>query len=101
MKTIHMKENNELVKRYASNDGTVYEMKELAVEHDKRQKTIANIKEAYATVFDNSDEVVNSLIDGLQRMLEFDRRTVLNGLINLTIEKKPRKNKIASASTEE
>lgn len=101
MKTIHMKENNELVKRYASNDGTVYEMKELAVEHDKRQKTIVNIKEAYATIFDNSDEMVNSLIDGLQRMLEFDRRTVLNGLINLTIEKKPRKNKTASVFTEE
>ena len=91
MKTIYVSENNELIKKYMSNDGVVYDTKDEAVDHERREKIKLNIKTAYATVFDNSDEVVESFLEGLYRMLEYDRRIILNGLINLTIDKKPRK----------
>ncbi len=97
MKTIHIKENNMLVKKYMANDGMVYDIKDEAVDHERREKIKLNIKTAYATVFENSDEVVESILDGLNRMLEYDRRIILNGLINLTIDKKPRKKAKASA----
>jgi hypothetical protein len=91
MKTIYVSENNELIKKYMSNNGVVYDTKDEAVDHERREKIKLNIKAAYATVFDNSDEVVESFLEGLYRMLEYDRRIILNGLINLTIDKKPRK----------
>ena len=91
MKTIHVSENNELIKKYMANDGTVYETKDEAIDHDKREKIKLKIKTAYATVFTNSDEVVESFLEGLRLMLEYDRRVILNGLISLTIDKKPRK----------
>ena len=91
MKTIYVSENNELIKKYMSNNGVVYDTKDEAVDHERREKIKLNIKTAYATVFENSDEVVESFLEGLYRMLEYDRRIILNGLINLTIDKKPRK----------
>jgi hypothetical protein len=91
MKTIYVSENNELIKKYMSNNGVVYDTKDEAVDHERREKIKLNIKTAYATVFDNSDEVVESFLEGLYRMLEYDRRIILNGLISLTIDKKPRK----------
>jgi len=98
MKTIHMNENNVLVKKYMTSDSTVYDTKEEAMYHEKREKIKLNIKTAYATVVENSDEVMESLLDGLYRMLECDRKIVLNGLINLTIDKKPRKKVSVQAS---
>lgn len=95
MKTVYiLNDAKETEKRYLANDGTVFEMRELAVQHDKREKLISSIKEKYNTVFTNGDDVANSIIDGLQRMLEFDRRTVLNGLLYLTTEKKTRKTSV-------
>jgi hypothetical protein len=91
MKTIYVSENNELIKKYMSNDGVVYDIKDEAIDHERREKIKLKIKNAYATVFDNSDEVVESFLEGLYRMLEYDRRIILNGLISLTIDKKPRK----------
>jgi hypothetical protein len=98
MKTIHIKEDNVLVKRYMTNDGKVYDTKDEAVDHERREKIKLKIKTAYATVFENSDEVVESILEGLYRMLECDRKIVLNGLINLTIDRKPRKKASVEAS---
>jgi len=94
MKTIYIKEDNQLIKKYIANNGVVYDTKDEAVYSDKREKLIFSIKEKYNTVFTNGDEVANSIIDGLQRMLEFDRRVVLNGLIMLTTERKSRKTSV-------
>ena len=94
MKTIYIKEDNQLVKKYIANNGAVYDTKDEAVYSDKREKLISSIKEKYNTVFTNGDEVANSIIDGLQRMLECDRRVVLNGLLYLTTERKSQKSSV-------
>lgn len=95
MKTIYiLNDEKKTEKRYLTNDGTVFEMREMAVQHEKRMKLIASIKEKYNTVFTNGDEVANSLMEGLQRMLECDRRVVLNGLLYLTTERKSGKSSV-------
>lgn len=94
MKTIYIQENNDLVKKYIANNGTVYDTKDEAVYSDKREKLISSIKEKYNTVFTNGDEVANSIIDGLQRMLEYDRKVVLNGFMYLTTERKAKKTSV-------
>jgi hypothetical protein len=94
MKTIYIQENNDLVKKYIANNGAVYDTKDEAVYSDKREKLISSIKEKYNTVFTNGDEVANNIIDGLQRMLEYDRRTVLNGFMYLTTERKAKKTSV-------
>jgi predicted heme/steroid binding protein len=94
MKTIYIQENNDLVKKYIANNGAVYDTKDEAVYSDKREKLISSIKEKYNTVFTNGDEVANNIIDGLQRMLECDRRTVLNGFMYLTTERKAKKTSV-------
>ena len=94
MKTIYIQENNDLVKKYIANSGAVYDTKDEAVYNDKREKLISSIKEKYNTVFTNGDEVANSIIDGLQRMLECDRRVVLNGFMYLTTERKAKKTSV-------
>ena len=94
MKTIYIQENNDLVKKYIANSGAVYDTKDEAVYNDKREKLISSIKEKYHTVFTNGDEVANSIIDGLQRMLECDRRVVLNGFMYLTTERKAKKTSV-------
>lgn len=92
MKTVYiLNDEKKTEKRYLTKDGTVFEIREMAVQHEKRMKLIASIKEKYNTVFSNGDEVANSIIDGLQRMLEYDRRMVLNGLLYLTTERKSKK----------
>jgi hypothetical protein len=89
--------NGEMIinKLYQAEDGKTFSDRNDCFKHEKKIKTIADIKASLATVFDNSEDVYNSLYDGLCVMLETDRKTVLNGLINLTVDKKVpvRKNK--------
>jgi hypothetical protein len=53
------------------------------------KKKKKEILESLNTVYDNSEDVLESLLDGLNRMLEYDRRIVL---INF-IKKNRKKNK--------
>ena len=95
MKTVYVLNDQKITeKRYLTNDGTVFEMREMAVQHEKRMKLINSIREKYNKVFSNGDEVADSLMEGLHRMLECDRRVVLNGLLYLTTERKSGKSSV-------
>jgi hypothetical protein len=77
MKTIKTIEGHKIYKTF---DDVIFMNKKEALLHEKKEKKILAIQNAFATVYDNSDEVLESLLEGLRRMLETDRRTILNGL---------------------
>jgi hypothetical protein len=80
MKTIKTAEGNKIYKTF---DDVIFMNKKEALLHEKKEKKILAIQNAFATVYNNSDEVTESLIEGLRRMLETDRKTILNGLKSL------------------
>jgi hypothetical protein len=77
MKTIKTTEGNKIYKTF---DDVIFMNKKEALLHEKKEKKLLAIQNAFATVYNNSDEVLKSLLEGLRRMLETDRRTILNGL---------------------
>ena len=85
MKTIKKVKDSVETKIYQARDGKQFENKNDCKTYEKRIKKIDNVKKSFMTVFNNGDDVYNSLCDGLNIMLETDRKNVLNGLINLTI----------------
>ena len=97
------KENKRVIvtKTYQAVDGKMFENRHDCIKYERQLETVSNIKKAFSTVFDNSDDVYQALVDGLNVMLETDRKTVLNGLINLTIERKSpvRKTKVTKVET--
>ena len=52
------------------------------------KKKKKEILESLNTVYDNSEDVLESLLDGLNRMLEYDRRVVLKNLRSLVLNQK-------------
>lgn len=44
------------------------------------------IIKSFGTVFDNPKEVTESLIEGLDRMLEYDRKLIIDGLKKITLD---------------
>jgi hypothetical protein len=98
-----MKSNRTIVTRvYKAIDGKEFSDRQECLAYERKLTTVANVKNALATVFDNHEDIYASLVDGLVNMSVEDRKTVLNGLITLTIErKKPiRKVTVAEVVTE-
>jgi hypothetical protein len=77
-----------VTRTYVAIDGKQFDNRNDCLKYERKLQTAINLKTAFATVFDNHEDVYESLVDGLQRMTEVDRKTVLNGLINLTIDRK-------------
>lgn len=90
IETIKLDANGKAIidKVYQAEDGKIFNDRNSCLKHEKRVETITAVKAALSTVFDNAEDVYASLYDGLSVMLETDRKTVLNGLINLTIDRK-------------
>ena len=88
--SIKLDANGEAVitKVYQAEDGKIFNNRNDCYKYEKRIETVTSIKASLSTVFDNAEDVYASFYDGLNVMLETDRKTVLNGLINLTIDKK-------------
>ena len=98
-----MKSNRTITTRiYQAIDGKQFADRNECLTYERKLATVSKIKTALATVFDNSDDVYESLLDGLQKMDIEDKKAVLNGLLTLTIErKKPvRKATVAEVVTE-
>ena len=98
-----MKSNRTITTRiYQAIDGKQFADRNECLAYERKLATVSKIKTALATVFDNSDDVYESLLDGLQKMDIEDKKAVLNGLLTLTIErKKPvRKATVAEVVTE-
>jgi hypothetical protein len=98
-----MKSNRTITTRiYQAIDGKQFSDRNECLTYERKLTTVANIKTALATVFDNAEDIYASLIDGLANMSVEDRKTVLNGLITLTVErKKPvRKATVAEVANE-
>jgi hypothetical protein len=84
-----MKSNRTITTRvYQAIDGKQFSDRQECLTYERKLTTVANVKNALATVFDNSEDIYASLVDGLSNMTVEDRKTVLNGLITLTIERK-------------
>lgn len=88
--SIKLDANGEAVinKVYQAEDGKIFNDRNDCVKYERRIQTITAVKASLSTVFDNAEDVYASLYDGLNVMLETDRKAVLNGLISLTIDKK-------------
>ena len=98
-----MKSNRTITTRiYQAIDGKQFSDRQECLAYERKLATVSKIKESLATVFDNADDVYDSLLDGLQKMDIENRKAVLNGLLTLTIErKKPvRKALVAEVATE-
>jgi len=98
-----MKSNRTITTRiYQAIDGKQFSDRQECLAYERKLATISKIKTAMATVFDNADDVYDSLLDGLQKMDIENRKAVLNGLLTLTVErKKPvRKAPTAEVATE-
>ena len=98
-----MKSNRTITTRiYQAIDGKQFADRNECLTYERKLATVSKIKTAMATVFDNADDVYDSLLDGLQKMDIENRKAVLNGLLTLTIErKKPvRKATVAEVVTE-
>jgi hypothetical protein len=98
-----MKSNRTITTRiYQAIDGKQFADRNECLAYERKLATVSKIKKAMATVFDNADDVYDSLLDGLQKMDIENRKAVLNGLLTLTIErKKPvRKATVAEVVTE-
>lgn len=87
-KTVKISKKAVVTRTYIAVDGKQFDNRNECLKYERKLETVTNIKNALATVFDNSEDVYESLVDGLQKMTEADRKTVLNGLINLTIDRK-------------
>lgn len=87
-KTVKVSKKAVVTRTYLAVDGKQFDNRNECLKYERKLETIINIKNALSTVFDNSEDVYESLVDGLQKMTEADRKTVLNGLINLTVERK-------------
>lgn len=84
-----MKSNRTITTRiYQAIDGKQFSDRRECLAYEKKLSTETAIRTALSTVFDNADDVYESLVDGLAKMTVENRKTVLNGLVNLTIEKK-------------
>lgn len=70
---------------YQAVDGKQFSDRDECLVYERKIKIVSNIKESLATVFENSEDVYESLVDGLLRMTITDRKTVLNGLLNITV----------------
>jgi hypothetical protein len=84
-----MKSNRTIVTRiYKAIDGKQFSDRQECLTYERKLTIVANVKNAMATVFDNSEDIYASLVDGLSNMTVEDRKTVLNGLVTLTVERK-------------
>jgi hypothetical protein len=84
-----MKTNRTITTRvYQAIDGKQFADRNECLAYERKLETVSKIKESLATVFDNSDDVYESLVDGLVKMTVEDRKAVLNGLLTLTVERK-------------
>jgi hypothetical protein len=102
-KTVKVTKKAIVTRTYLAVDGKQFDNRNECLKYERKLQTVTNIKNALATVFDNHEDVYESLVDGLQKMTEEDRKTVLNGLINLSIDRKTpvRKSKTVEAETSE
>ena len=102
-KTVKVSKKAVVTRTYIAVDGKQFDNRNECLKYERKLQTVTNIKNALATVFDNHEDVYESLVDGLQKMTEEDRKTVLNGLINLTIDRKTpvRKPKAVEAESTE
>jgi hypothetical protein len=84
-----MKTNRTITTRvYQAIDGKQFADRNECLAYERKLETVSKIKTALATVFDNADDVYESLVDGLVRMTAEDRKATLNGLLTLTVERK-------------
>jgi hypothetical protein len=84
-----MKSNRTITTRiYQAIDGKQFADRNECLAYERKLETVSKIKTAMATVFDNSEDIYASLVDGLSNMTVEDRKTVLNGLVTLTVERK-------------
>ena len=96
-----MKSNRTITTRiYQAIDGKQFSDRQECLAYERKLATISKIKTAMATVFDNADDVYDSLLDGLQKMDIENRKAVLNGLLTLTVERKKPVRKVAEVATE-
>ena len=65
---------------FQTQDGKIFSSREEAKINQEKIKKIKECAEIMNTVFDNSEEVLNSLIEGLERMLQTDRENFINHL---------------------
>jgi len=98
-----MKSNRTITTRiYQAIDGKQFADRQECLAYERKLAIVSKIKTAMATVFDNADDVYDSLFDGLQKMDIENRKAVLNGLLTLTVERKipVRKAPVAEVVTE-
>jgi len=97
-----MKSNRTITTRiYQAIDGKQFSDRQECLAYERKLATVSKIKESLATVFDNCDDVYESLIDGLSAMTLEDRKTALNGLLALTVERKKPVRKVKTTVAEE
>lgn len=97
-----MKSNRTITTRvYQAIDGKQFEDRNACLAYERKLETVSKIKESLATVFDNHEDVYESLLDGLQKMTLENRKTALNGLLNLTVERKRPVRKIQTTDATE
>ena len=87
-KTVKVSKKAVVTRTYLAVDGKQFDNRNECLKYERKLQTVTNIKNALATVFDNHEDVYESLVDGLQKMTEDDRKIVLNGLISLTVDRK-------------
>ena len=97
-----MKSNRTITTRvYQAIDGKQFEDRNACLSYERKLETVSKIKASLATVFDNSDDVYDSLVDGLAKMTLENRKAALNGLLSLTVERKKPVRKIETTDATE